>query len=205
MTAINFAGFFKKSSIRPGIIFDLFVLWAKSNLENPFQQLWIAKRTNKQALFSRYYLPCHKKLTMYCLALLKDIELAENAATDTLLKLFEQEETQIDKPERWLFTVAKNRCLSLLSQKKRRREIIDQLKPTFEKTAAPKGDQRLAAEDLKKSIRSILNEKEWEIWQLHQDGFDNKEIAAQLKLTEKTAANVKSIARNKLRQALARR
>ncbi|HKK77654.1 MAG TPA: RNA polymerase sigma factor [Saprospiraceae bacterium] len=203
MNSLNFAGFFKKSSILSGIIEDLFVLWAKSNLENPFQQLWVAKKTNKQALFSRYYLPCHKKLTMYCLAFLKDIELAENAATDTLLKLFEQEKETIEKPERWLFTVAKNRCLSLLSQKKRRREIIDQLKPNLETTAPAKGDQQLAAADIKAKIQSVLNGKEWQIWQLHQEGYNNQEIAARLKITEKTAANTKSIARNKLRQAFA--
>ena len=140
---------------------------------------------------------------MYCLGMLKDIELAENAATDALLKLLQsgKGKNEIENPERWLFTVAKNSCLSLLSQKKRRREILDDLKPTFENTAPAKGDQQLQKEDLEKRIKNILNDKEWQIWQLHQQGYDNREIASTLKLTEKTAANLKSIARNKLRKA----
>ena len=75
------------------------------------------------------------------------------------------------------------------------------MKPTFENTAPAKGDQQLQKEDLEKRIKNILNDKEWQIWQLHQQGYDNREIASTLKLTEKTAANLKSIARNKLRKA----
>lgn len=204
MNSLNFAAFFQKPGIFSGIISDLFVLLAKSKVENPFQTLWVAKQHNKQALFSRYYLPCHKKLTMYCLAILKDLELAENAATDTLLKLFEQKDKTIEQPERWLFTVAKNRCLSLLSQKKRRREIVDQLKPTMATTTTSAGANHLAEEDLNRKIRELLSEKEWQIWSLHQQGFNNQEIARQLQMTEKTAANVKSMARNKLRNAFRR-
>ena len=111
-------------------------------------------------------------------------------------------QNEIENPERWLFTVAKNSCLSLLSQKKRRKEIIDQLKPSIETTAPARGDQKLQREDLEKRIKNILNVKEWQIWQLHQEGYDNREIATQLEITEKTAANLKSIARNKLRKAL---
>lgn len=204
MNSLNFAAFFQKPGIFSGIISDLFVLLAKSKVENPFQTLWVAKQQNKQALFSRYYLPCHKKLTMYCLAILKDLELAENAATDTLLKLFEQKDKTIEQPERWLFTVAKNSCLSLLSQKKRRREIVDQLKPTMVTTTTSAGANHLAEEDLNRKIRELLSEKEWQIWSLHQQGFNNQEIAGQLQMTEKTAANVKSMARNKLRNAFTR-
>lgn len=201
MYSLNFVAFFQNSAIFSGIFSKVIVLLAKNTLENPFQTLWVAKQQNKQALFSRYYLPCHKKLTMYCLAILKDLELAENAATDALLKLFEHNDKEIEQPERWLFTVAKNSCLSLLSQKKRRREIVDQLKPTMETTTISGGANQLAEEDLRTRIKTILNEKEWQIWDLHQQGFDNKEIARQLKMTEKTAANLKSMARNKLRQA----
>ncbi|GAB5551511.1 MAG: hypothetical protein Sapg2KO_11020 [Saprospiraceae bacterium] len=195
--------FFQKSGIFSGIWESLIVLLAKSTVENPFQVLWSAKRTDKKKLFSQYYLPCHKKLTLYCLSILKDIELAENAATDTMLKLFEKgkQADKIENPERWLFTVAKNRCLSLLSQKKRRREIVDQLKPSMQTTTRSDGARQLEASDLTKKIQSILNEKEWSIWNLHQQGYDNREMASQLQMTEKTVANLKSMARNKLKKA----
>lgn len=135
--------------------------------------------------------------------MLKDLELAENAATETLLKLFQAGEEQLDleNPERWLFTVAKNHCLSLLSQRKRRREIRDQLKPSLQTVSRAHGEDELQAEDLRQRIRRALNEKEWSIWDLHQQGYDNREIAEKLALSEKTAANLKSIARNKLRAA----
>ena len=198
--------FFQKSLIFSGKSQLWPVFFSKSVVNNPFQVLWTAKRNNQRQLFSRYYQPCHRKLTLYCMGMLKDIELAENAASDTLLKLYQQgSEIDLDNPERWLFTVAKNKCLSLLSQKKRRREIEDQLKPTMNKTAPAKGDQRLEVEDLKNKIRSILNTKEWAIWNLHQQGYDNKEMAQQLQMTEKTVANLKSIARNKLRKKLTKK
>ena len=195
--------FFQKSGIFSGIWEYLIVLLAKSTVENPFQVLWSAKKTDKKKLFSQYYLPCHKKLTLYCLSLLRDIELAENAATDTMLKLFEKGDQSevIENPERWLFTVAKNRCLSLLSQKKRRREIVDQLKPSFRTTTESNGARQLDANDLTKKVQSILNEKEWQIWDLHQQGYDNREMAHQLEMAEKTVANLKSMARNKLKEA----
>lgn len=195
--------FFQKSGIFSGIWESLIVLLAKSTVENPFQVLWSANKTDKKKLFSQYYLPCHKKLTLYCLSLLKDIELAENAATDTMLKLFEKgkQSDLIENPERWLFTVAKNRCLSLLSQKKRRREIVDQLKPSMRTTTESDGARHLEAIDLTKRIQAILNDKEWSIWNLHQQGYDNREMASQLKMTEKTVANLKSMARNKLKEA----
>lgn len=202
--AIHRPLFFQKSLFFSGKLNLWFVLLAKDDRESPFQVLWTARKADKVKVFNRYYLPCHRKLTIYCLGMLKDIELAENAATDTLLALFDslKKETEIQNPERWLFTVAKNRCLSLLSQQKRRREIIDDIKPSFQTQTFAKGEHQLEAADLKAKIRSLLNEKEAKVWELHQQGYDNREIAKNLDLTEKTAANLKSITRNKLRKGL---
>lgn len=195
--------FFQKNRILSGILMPSLVFMTKEGAGSPFRILWNAKKRDDQRVFSQYYLPCHKKITMYCLGLLKDIELAENAATDALLTLFKASvDENIKNPEAWLFSVAKNKCLNLLSQKKRRREILDQLKPNLEKTAPAKGDQKIVAEELAQKIKRILNDKEWMIWDLHQQGFDNREIAKRLESTEKTVANLKSLARNKLRAAL---
>ena len=97
--------FFQKSLIFSGKSQLWQVFFSKSVVNNPFQVLWTAKRNNQQQLFSRFYQPCHRKLTLYCMGMLKDIELAENAASDTLLKLYQQgSEIDLDNPERWLFT-----------------------------------------------------------------------------------------------------
>ena len=49
-------------------------------------------------------------------------------------------------------------------------------------------------------IRSTLVEKDYQIWQLHQQGYDNQEIAEIVGATEKTVANRKSAARAKLKE-----
>ncbi|GEM_PF-2549417 len=166
-----------------------------------YQILQEAVLLNEKDRFSKYYLPCHKGLTMFCLGMLKDIELAENAASDTLMKFWHYPNiAEIKDIRSWLFVAAKHICINYLSKTARRREIDQTL--NLPKKQSATAEQQMIAAGINEIIKQTLNEKEYAIWQLYQKGFDNKEISAQLHSSEKTIANLKTIARKKLQQRL---
>ncbi|RMG31503.1 MAG: RNA polymerase sigma factor [Bacteroidetes bacterium] len=156
---------------------------------------------NDEEKFKRYYLPCHKGLTMFCLGMLKDMDMAENIASETLLKFWYYPRVhEIRDIRSWLFTTAKRLCLNYLSKTARRREIDAEQKGA--QVQAPAGEQLLMKADIDEIIQSTLNAKEYALWELHQQGYDNKEIAEKLGRTEKTVANTKTLIRKKLQQRL---
>jgi RNA polymerase sigma factor (sigma-70 family) len=150
------------------------------------------------ALYSRY----HKSLTAYCVGRLRDRALAENAASDTLVKLMSHANPEsIDNFESWLFTVAKNECNTYWSTLERRKEL---LKENFEAEleSRPAAEDHLSAESIDQLVRSNLDETDYQIWQLYREGYDNNEVASMLNLNEKTVANRKSSARMKLKEVI---
>lgn len=154
-------------------------------------------------LFNRYYLPCHKEITMYCLGLLKDIEQAENVASETLLKLVGHENPEeIREVQGWLFTVAKNKCLTILSTQKRRTNKMDDISLTMNRVSYNTVDSRMDAEHYEKLINKALDKRDNIIWELYQQGYDNKEIAEKLDIPYKTVANRKTEIRKILREAI---
>ena len=160
-----------------------------------------AVRLNDHEKFSKYYLPCHRGLTMFCLGMLRDKELAENAASDTLVKFWNYPKVaEIKEIRSWLFVAAKNICINYLNKTARRREIDQGLNMARSERAA--GEQHMIAAGISEIIQKTLNEKEYAIWQLHQEGYDNREIAARLQGSEKTIANLKAMARKKLRERM---
>lgn len=168
-----------------------------------YEELKISRLDGDYQRFSKYYLPCHKGLVMYCLGMLKELELAENAASDTLIKFWNYPKIEEIRDVRtWLFVAAKNHCLNYLNKTQRRREIRKEIAVKLDRVQASEGESRLMAENISKIIRRTLNEKELHIWQLHQEGFNNQEIAARLEMKEKTVANLKAMSRKKLQQAL---
>ncbi|HMJ70141.1 MAG TPA: RNA polymerase sigma factor [Cyclobacteriaceae bacterium] len=149
-------------------------------------------------LYSRY----HKSLTAYCIGRLKDRTLAENAASDTLLKLLNHANPEsIDNFESWLFAVAKNECNTYWSTVERREEL---LKKNYEVEVErrPEVEDRFSSENMDQLIRSNLDETDYRIWQLYREGYDNDEVANMMSLNEKTVANRKSAARMKLKNVL---
>lgn len=166
-----------------------------------YDALHEAVKLNDQEKFSNYYLPCHRGLTMFCLGMLRDRALAENAASDTLVKFWNYPKiAEIKEIKSWLFVAAKNICINYLNKTARRREIDRSLNMAKSEGAA--GEQDMIAAGIDEIIRKSLNEKEYTIWQLHQEGYDNREIAAQLQSSEKTVANLKAMARKKLRERM---
>ena len=171
------------------------------------------KKADKKTLWERYvqgdktafgelYTYYHRSLTAFCMGRLRIIELAENAASETLIKLLQYPRPmEIENFENWLFTVAKNECNTVWATAERRRKLLES---NFEVTDnhAPEVEEKFSVENIDELIRENLDETDYKIWQLHQQGYDNKEIAEITSMSEKTVANRKSEARNKLKVIL---
>lgn len=167
-------------------------------MQTPWEKFVGGDRDAFGVLYSRY----HRSLTAYCIGRLKDRELAENAASDTLLKLLHHSNPgSIDNFESWLFTVAKNECNTYWSTLERRKEL---LKNNYEVEVEqrPEVDDRLSSENMDQIIRDNLDETDYRIWKLYHEGYDNQEVATMMNLNEKTVANRKSAARMKLKDII---
>ncbi len=161
--------------------------------------LWEQYVQGDKNAFGRLYTLYHKTLTAYCLGRLKNIELAENAASETLMKLLQYPRPEeINNFESWLFTVAKNECATYWSTSERRKRLLEEnyQTPLDQK---PEIEEILVAENAGRLIRESLDDVDYRIWELHQQGYDNREVADLLGMNEKTVANRKSAARNILR------
>ena len=187
-------------SLRSGIFHFSHVSSSKGG---EFEVLKSAKLAQDEQKFSELYLPCHRLLVMYCLGFLKDEGLAENAASDTLLKFWNYEKLdEIRDVKTWLFVAAKNSCLNLINKTQRRRKIREDIRTKMSVVREADGEQQMMVKDIETLIRNTLNEKEAQIWNLHQEGYGNEEIAESLGMKEKTVANLKTIARKKLKERL---
>jgi RNA polymerase sigma factor (sigma-70 family) len=167
-------------------------------MQTPWEKFVGGDRDAFGVLYSRY----HRSLTAYCIGRLKDRELAENAASDTLLKLLHHSNPgSIDNFESWLFTVAKNECNTYWSTLERRKELLKN-NYEMELERRPEAEDSISSENLDQVIRANLDETDYRIWQLYREGYNNDEVASMMSLNEKTVANRKSAARMKLRSVL---
>ncbi len=163
--------------------------------------LWENYLCGDKNAFGELYYVFFKKLTMYCLGRLKDITLAENATSEALEKLFRNTKPEeIRDVEVWLYTVARNICNTYWSKKNRQEAILTTRSYIFEQNRSPTIEDKLSYEDKDRIMMTVLNEQEYEIWELHQQGYNNIEIGNKLALSEKRIANVKSKVRTKLRK-----
>jgi RNA polymerase sigma factor (sigma-70 family) len=164
--------------------------------------LWKRYLQGDRSAFGELYSYYHKSLTAFCVGRLKDIELAENAASETLMKLLQYERpSEIENFENWLFTVAKNECNTVWSTTERRKKILED-NYAIVSSHNPEAEEKLAIESIDRIIKENLDDTDYKIWQLYQQGYDNQEVAEMAGLNEKTVANRKSAARNKLKLAL---
>ena len=173
--------------------------------ESSFQYWWSLFLQGDDTAFGRLYTPFHQKLMLYCFRFLRDEAAAEDAASETLHKLYEYPKLDSVRDfERWLFTCAKNLCLDQIAKNKRRGEIREEIKAGSSSYHRPQAENQLVQEDYDKVLQQTLTDKELLVWQLHLEGYDNDATATKSGLTAKTVANLKSIARQKLRKALSK-
>lgn len=146
----------------------------------------------------QYYKPL---LLFFCLGKVKNQELAESLASETLIKTFVTDKpADIKNLEQWLFTVARNLCISHLRTEKRHKEILSEIYADRKIGHIPEVEESQAEEGIDKMIKQALNNDEYKLWQLHSQGFDNEEISIKVGMNPKTVANKKSVIRGRLKR-----
>ncbi len=177
----------------------MFISFKKSGNRDRLWQRFVA---GDKSAFGELYTHYHTGITAYCIGKIGNVELAENVASDTLIKLLQfPNPAEIENFENWIFTVAKNECLTFLSKSERRRRLLND---NYEEVTkhAPEVESIYSVQDMDKIIRETLEDKDYKIWMLHQQGYDNSEIAEMTSINVKTIANRKSMIRVKLKAVL---
>jgi RNA polymerase sigma factor (sigma-70 family) len=98
-----------------------------------------------------------------------------------------------------LLVMVKNKSLDVIKTKKNRNRIIDGIKK-FLPTEVFNGAKQTLTDENFKTLLTCLPEKEKQIITLSIAGYTNTEIATQLQLSEKTIANMLSMARKKVKE-----
>lgn len=132
-------------------------------------------------LYARYEAPVYG----FCLRLLGDRDLAEDAFQDTFVTLIDQRFRYRDQGRLrgWLFTIARNVCLDRLRMAERR----DNLRPFLSRSSALRRSPAQAAEERDELTRllAVLPSDQREILLLHRHaGFSYTEIAEMKGSTE---------------------
>ncbi len=97
-----------------------------------------------------------------------------------------------------LLVMAKNKSLDVIKTKNNRNRIVDGIKKLLPSLGVNEVTQTLTNDNFK-ALLSCLPEKERQIITLSTEGFSTKEIGEQLNLSEKTIANLLSMARKKVK------
>ena len=97
-----------------------------------------------------------------------------------------------------MIVMVKNKSLDVIKTKNTRSRIVDGLKKLLQKEVFNGAKQTLTDENFK-ALLNCLPEKEKEILTLSIAGFSNTEIGKQVNLSEKTVANMLSMARKKVK------
>jgi len=176
-------------------------MYISSKKNDDQKSLWQQFAQGDKSVFGELYSHYHRSLTAYCIGMIGNIVQAENVASEVLIKLLQhQKVSEIENFEGWMFHVAKNECLTHLSKIERRKKLLNE-NYQVKIENQPDVEKQVSQENIDHLIQSTLEEKEYKIWQLHQQGYDNEEIADIIDSTEKTVANRKSAARAKLKEA----
>lgn len=163
--------------------------------------VWCSFLKNRRKGFNALYEKYYDTLLAYALGKLKRFDLAENAVAEIFIKLYTYERLdEVEQPENWMFTIARNYCLGYVNKENNRKQINDQLFSAASKIQEPQADHLVDEEIINEKIRSTLSEINQEIWTLDVKGFTNQEIAQQTGVSEKTVANRKSEIRKVIRE-----
>ncbi|MDW3194432.1 MAG: sigma-70 family RNA polymerase sigma factor [Cytophagales bacterium] len=154
------------------------------------------RRKGFRALYEKYY----DALLSYAISKLKQMDLAENAVAEIFIKLYTYDRLdEVEQPENWMFTIARNYCLGYVSKENNRKQINDQLFSNASHVQDAQADHLIDKEILHHQIQHALSEINQEIWKMDTQGFNNQEIASRTGISEKTVANRKTEIRKVIR------
>ncbi|MGX1930578.1 RNA polymerase sigma factor [Flagellimonas sp. 2504JD4-2] len=169
----------------------------RSNRNDDADVLWDnylqGDRSALKELIGRY----NDSLLMFLLGKTKNREIAREIAQETWLKMAKHKKG-IKNFKAYLYKVASNVWVDM-NTKNNKIKSVENPAPAINGIAVkPEVLHKLGAEDIVKMYRSCLTDGEYELWNLHCDGYNSKEIAQRLSIQRKTVDNKKSIIRKKL-------
>lgn len=165
--------------------------------------LWQSFVRDRNAGFEPFYNYFYERLLMFCLGKLKHLDLAENAVADLFIKILAYPKLmEIESPENWIFTLARNYCNTYWSKENRRAQILSAILDPMDKFVERESEIKLDLATLEAIIEKKLKKHEYQIWKLDLAGFSNEEIAKELSLSKKTIANKKTLIRQQLDQVV---
>lgn len=127
--------------------------------------------------------------------------MAKDIAAETLEVLLMQKNiAEIENLRAWLFGVANKIAMRLLTKDQRRSKILHSVSHLFPDIIHADADTQIDERIIDRHLHLKLKEKDYKIWELMRQGYNNKEIAETLTMNEKTVANRKSIIKRKLQE-----
>ena len=161
---------------------------------------------NNQALFAVYTV-CLPELFLVAYRYVKSKHEAEDVVSDCFEKLFTMSNAKRHQKfieqeiniKALLLVMVKNRSLDVIKTKNNRNRIVDGIKKILPIVGFNGIAEKITDEDFK-LLLACLPEKEKVILALSMQGFTNNEIGAKLNLSEKTIANMLSMARKKVKE-----
>ena len=130
-------------------------------------KVWENFLKDREQGFSDLYESYYEQLLMYCLGKLRHLDLAENAVSDIFIKVFKFKNPEtIENPEGWIFTLAKNHCLSHWNKENRRSQILAEILPPSDHFLTTSINQFVDTEIIEKLITESLSESDKSIWDL---------------------------------------
>lgn len=160
--------------------------------DQQLEENWKEFVSGHPAAFRPIYDHFFQPVFAYCLGKLKQRDQAENATADIFIRVLQYKKLEeVELPENWIFTIARNICLNHLNKGNRRLRIFEEISWQFETVQQAACGQTLDLAYVDEQIRESLKLVDYQIWLLHAEGYDNREIARRLSKNEKTVANRK--------------
>lgn len=139
----------------------------------------------------------HPTLLAFLVGKTGDLPVSEDMAQEVWTRLLKADINKIENKRAYLFKMANHLLIDhYRKQATRNKAMQDQ---TRNGVALNGAVPRLEQEELEKSIRRILTETEYQLFQLENEGYGNEEIAAKMNLQPKTVANRRSMIKQKLK------
>lgn len=164
------------------------------------QQLSTGVDAAYKQLFDRYY----GLLAMFAYKYLEDRQAAEDVIHDVLLHLYQNKEkfTSIVVLKSYLYNAVRNRCLNILQHRK---IVKDYALNVTEQRAQERGDYTMLEIEVYDQLRDAIDAlpvPQCIIYDLTLQGYDNKEIAEKLGITEDSVKAHKKRGKKLLRERL---
>ena len=152
----------------------------------------------QMALF-RYY---HEKFYGICLRYLYNTEIAEEVVMDAFMKIFQKIDQYRDGSfEGWMKTIVIHQSIDYY-RKHKNDPFFSEIDYELKKTPAPKASQLMEAQELMQML-SMLPTGYRMVFNMYAiEGYQHKEIAKKLGITESTSKTQYLKARKKLQQLL---